>query len=299
MKWANFSLILVILVFFVSCSKQLEYDSDENNTIETVNGITIHWANGVSEEQMDILRTVVNDMVFVEGGTFSMGVNKAYDPDARKNEGPVHLVELSDYYICSRELTAEQIASIVGNSAGIFPKQNSVHFSYSDWVRFIELLNGYTGLEFDFPTEAQWEYAARGGKESRYFLYPGSDEWSMAWSDGSEEWGPSVPNELGLFNMADSRAEWCKDMYAEYDATVLSVNPCNLFGSNRVVRGGCSESKSTYKSWFSETSTTYNSFHSAKIDYRICRSTARSYGYGTSNSNVTWRPVINIPDYEQ
>lgn len=284
---------------FASCIKKLEYEFDDSRTIEDINGFKVQWANGASEERKNIIREVINNMVYVEGGRFSMGVNQAYDPNARKNEGSVHLVELSDFFICSHELTAEQVAIVTGNSDHIYPKLNSVHFGYSDWERFIELLNAYTGLKFDFPTEAQWEYAARGGNKSQHFLFPGSDEWSMAWSDGSEEWGPSVPNELGLSDMADSLAEWCKDMYADYDADILSVNPCNLFGKYRVVRGGCSESNSTYKNWFSETLSTYVSFSSAKTDYRLCRPTARSYAYGSSDSKITWRPVINIPEYEQ
>lgn len=287
------------LLMSVSCSKRLDYSPFDITDGEVVNGIMIQWGNGVSEEKQEIIRSIVNDMVFVEGGCFSMGVNQVYDHDARSNESPVHYVSLTDFYICSHELTAEQVARLADNPSHVFPSLNSVHFSYHDWKLFVDELNGYTGLMFDFPTEAQWEYAARGGRESRNFLYPGSDSWSMVWCDGSEECEPSVPNELGLFNMADSRAEWCKDMYNDYDATVISINPCNLYGEHRVVRGGCSESNSKYKNWFSEISITYKSFYSSKEDYRLCRSTARSYNYDSPDANITWRPVINIQNDEK
>ena len=289
-----------ILLLLASCSKRLDYHINDVGGSEVVNGFTIQWGNGLSEEKKDVIRNIVNDMVYVIGGGFYMGSNKEYDPEARNNEGPVHYVLLSDYYICSHELTVEQVACLFDYPKDIVPKYNRMYVDYDDLKFLIDYINESTGLHFDFPTEAQWEFAARGGIQTCNFRYPGSDEWDDVWSDGDENSAPSIANELGLFNMADGRSEWCKDVYAIYDRYELVENPCNMYAQNypqmgffRVVRGGCSRSKSTSKYWFAETLS-----YSDLDDVRMCRSTARTHYDGESNY-ITLRPVININDNEK
>lgn len=289
----------LILLLFASCSKRLDYEVNDAGESEVVNGFTIQWSDGISEEKKDVIRNIVNDMVYVDGGIFTMGANWEYDPEARDNEGPAHHVLLSDYYICSHELTVEQVACLFDYPSDIVPKHNRMYVDYNDLKLLIDYINESTGLSFDFPTEAQWEFAARGGNRTHNFRYPGSNDWDEVWSDGGENSTPSISNELGIFNMADGRSEWCKDVYAMYNRYELVENPCNMYaqdyynlGFSHVVRGGCSRSKSTSRNWFPYTS--YDDFD----DIRMCRSTARSR-YEDESNEITLRPVINIPDYEQ
>ena len=298
LKYPYYSLLCLVL--FPSCTNRLNYDYHENPKEEVVNGFVVGWANEVTMDKQAVLRTIINNMICVEGGVFMMGINQVYDPNARSNESPAHYVRLSDFFISAYELTSEQITCITGDKFW----DNNVRYSYEDWKLFVELLNEYTGLKFDFPTEAQWEFAARGGNQSQNYLYPGSNDWEDVWGEGVEGAESSIANELGLHNMADNHAEWCKDIYAEYNANGVYINPCNIFGddgSNRVVRGGCSTSNSKEKTWGKESSLNlYNDFYYSQDDYRLCRSTARSYyDYSYKKQEITWRPVINIQNNEE
>lgn len=278
----NYYCLFFLLCVASSCTKNLYYVHAEERTTECVNSMTIQWANEVSEDKKQIILDIVNDMVKVDGGYFTMGVNVAYDSYAKANESPAHNVKLSDYYICAHELTTEQLACFDNSNVHITYRGNHFYYSFDSWKAFIELLNYYTGLNFDFPTEAQWEFAARGGILSKGYLYPGSNNREDVWSEG--EVGSSFPNELGLFNMADGRAEWCKDKLDKYRSDQVLVNPCVLSGKYQVVRGGCS--------------------HLCSYDRKIsnlndCRSTARSNYYGSvGNNDITCRLVINLGNEE-
>ena len=181
------------------------------------------------------------EMVFVAGGTFQMGSYVGKD-----DEKPVHSVTLSDYYIGQTEVTQELWQAVMGSNPSYFKgAKNPVSMvSWKDCQKFIRKLNRLTGGSFRLPTEAEWEYAARGGNKSRGYKYSGSDDLgSVAWykdNSGREVHpvGSKSPNELGLYDMSGNVWEWCSDWIGSYPSSP-QTNPTGASsGSNRVVRGG-------------------------------------------------------------
>ena len=185
-------------------------------------------------------------MVHVDGGTFMMGANK-YDDDAFDNEIPVHQVTLSDYYIGETLVTQALWQTVMGRNPSRFkgdPNRPVEYVSWEDCQVFIEKLNRLTGKSFHLPTEAQWEFAARGGVKSKGYKYAGGDDIKkVAWyGENSEEKTNPVAqkdaNELGLYDMSGNVFEWCDDWYGLYHG-VAQTEPRGLSdGSFRVVRAG-------------------------------------------------------------
>ena len=202
------------------------------------------------------------NMVHVAGGTFKMGSTYR---DAHYDEKTIHDVTLSDYYICQHTVTQQQWQKIIGNNPSLFKGDNlpvenvswyasmkycnalSRHYGLKECYRIngtaVSLLNGGRG-GFRLPTEAEWEFAARGGKMSRNFKYAGSDNLDeVAWYEGnSNSETHSVcqkkSNELGLYDMSGYVREWCWDRYGSYPSSPQS-NPLGApSGSFRVYRGG-------------------------------------------------------------
>ena len=186
-------------------------------------------------------------MVKVDGGTFSMGASTDTDPDAAFNEGPVHEVTVWDYYIGQIPVTQELWLAVMGENPSLCqgdlqrPVENVSRF---DCAIFVDKLTELTGKIFRMPTEAEWEYAARGGSKSQGFRFAGSNTANtVAWfSDNAN--GSTQPvaalraNELGLFDMSGNVAEWCEDFYALYDSEP-QVNPNGPeSGYEGIVRGG-------------------------------------------------------------
>lgn len=179
-------------------------------------------------------------MVYVDGGTFEMGASGG------GNALPVHSVTLSDYYIGETEVTQELWQAVMGSNPSSFTgNQRPVEqVSWNDCQEFIEKLNTLTGEKFRLPTEAEWEYAARGGNKSKGYIYSGSNDVdAVAWHrDNSEssthEVKGKLPNELGLYDMSGNVWEWCSDWYGAYSsgAQVDPAGPAS--GSCRVLRGG-------------------------------------------------------------
>ena len=186
------------------------------------------------------------DMVRVEAGTFTMGATaEMKNPD--DNEKPTHRVTLTnDYYIGKYEVTQALWQAVMGNNPSGFKGDNLPveKVSWDDCQEFINKLNRITGKTFRLPTEAEWEYAARGGKKSRGYQYSGSNNISdVAWySDNSgnmtNDVGSKQANELGIYDMTGNVWEWCQDRYGRYDS-FSQVNPTGAnSGSYRVIRGG-------------------------------------------------------------
>ena len=214
----------------------------------------------------DVLTYTVNGVSFnmksVEGGTFKMGATPE-QTGAEGDEKPVHSVTLSDYYIGETEVTQELWMAVMGTNPSSFTgnTQRPVEqVSWDDCQTFISKLNALTGENFRLPTEAQWEYAARGGNKSRGYLYSGSN-WldEVAWYSGNS--GDKThavktksPNELGLYDMSGNVWEWCQDWYGSYYSAAVTNPTGPTSGSNRVNRGG---------SWHSYAS--------------ICRAASRDY----------------------
>jgi formylglycine-generating enzyme required for sulfatase activity len=182
------------------------------------------------------------EMVLVEGGAFQMG-----STNGESNEKPVHQVTLSSYYIGKYEVTQAQWQAIMGSNPSYFNGDNlpiGDQVSWDDVQEFIKRLNAATGRLYALPTEAQWEFAARGGNKSRGYTYSGSNNIDeVAWYDlnsGKKPHpvGKKKPNELGIYDMSGNVYEWCRDWNDTYPASA-QTNPVGpSTGSDRVIRGG-------------------------------------------------------------
>ena len=185
-------------------------------------------------------KTVSFKMIRVEAGTFQMGGNEYK---------PIHSVTLTnDYYIGETEVTQELWEVVMGSNPSRFKgAQNPVEMvSWEDCKTFINKLNSLTGQHFRLPTEAEWEYAARGGNKSQGYTYSGSNNLKdVAWYEDNSrsETHPvktKAPNELGIYDMSGNVYEWCQDWYdGSYYENAPSTNPTSpASGSSRVLRGG-------------------------------------------------------------
>lgn len=189
------------------------------------------------------------EMVYLEGGTFTMGGTSEQGSEAFPFENPTHRVTLSSFHIGKYEVTQGLWREVMGSnpsgnkSGDDYPVEN---VSWEDCQEFIGKLNARTGLTFRLPTEAEWEYAARGGKKSRGYKYSGSNYvGNVAWYDNNSgnrthPVGRKSPNELGLYDMSGNVWEWCQDWYGNYMGEV-QMNPTGpVSGGFRVLRGGSS-----------------------------------------------------------
>ncbi|MGM9712610.1 MAG: formylglycine-generating enzyme family protein [Prevotella sp.] len=188
-------------------------------------------------EHPDILADIMKDMVLVEGGTFTMGA---------KDEKPMHQVTLSSFYIGKYEVTQSLWKAVMGSNPSEWQGDNLPveNVSWDDCQEFVKKLNTMTGKNFRLPTEAEWEFAARGGKHSRGYQYSGSTKLGdVAWyNDNSYKQthpvGTKAPNELGIYDMSGNVWEWCQDWYGVYNS-YAQTNPTGpSSGSFRVNRGG-------------------------------------------------------------
>ena len=186
------------------------------------------------------------DMVKVEAGTFMMGATSEMQ-DPFDDEKPVHQVTLTnDYYMGKYEVTQALWQAVMGSNPSKFKGDDFPveQVSWNDCQEFISKLNYLTGKKFRLPTEAEWEYAARGGKKSRGYQYSGSSNISdVAWytdNNGSNTRpvGTKQSNELGLYDMTGNVWEWCQDWYGSY-VNSSQTNPTGaVSGSYHVRRGG-------------------------------------------------------------
>ena len=182
-------------------------------------------------------------MVKVEGGTFQMGSN---DSDANSDEKPVHSVTLSDYYIGETEVTQALWTAVMGNNPSRWKGDNLPveQVSWDDCRTFIGKLNSLTGKNFRLPTEAEWEFAARGGCKSNGYKYSGSNTLgNVAWykdNSGSQTHPVKTKqaNELGLYDMSGNVWEWCQDWKGSYSSGSQTNPKGPTTGSDRVYRGG-------------------------------------------------------------
>lgn len=193
-------------------------------------------------ERKRILDNLINNMVYVEGGTFVMGVAQG-----DKNEMPAHKVTLSNYKICKYEVTQQEWKLVMENNPSTFPgaKRPVDNVSWYECQEFITKLNILTGRHFRLPTEAEWEYAARGGKLSHGYKYSGSNTISaVSWYyDNSGMYthnvGMKKPNELGLYDMSGNLNEWCQDCYGNWTAEATKNQSDSIYYNKcKVVRGG-------------------------------------------------------------
>ena len=205
------------------------------------------------------------EMVRVEGGTFRMGATSEQS-DAYKDEKPVHTVTLSGYYIGKTEVTQALWQAVMGSNPLNFKGADLPVecVSWDDCQEFIQKLNRLTGRNFRLPTEAEWEFACRGGNNSRGYKYSGSnyiDNVAWYWDNSGGKTHPvgtKAPNELGIYDMSGNVWEWCSDRYADYTSYSQTDPTGPQSGSFRVCRGG---------SWYDRA--------------RYCRSSRRGRGNPT------------------
>ncbi|MGM9712611.1 MAG: formylglycine-generating enzyme family protein [Prevotella sp.] len=224
-----------------------------NETVKANTRLTTHKPSVAASQHKLTLSNLTDNMVLVEGGTFIMGATlEQLDPWV--DEKPKHKVTLSSYYICKYEVTQELWKAVMGSNPSKF-KNNDYpveHVSWDDCQEFIKKLNSMTGKKFRLPTEAEWEYAARGGKHRSGFILSGSSKINdVAWykdnsGDKPHTVGTKAPNGLGIYDMSGNVWEWCQDWYGKYDV-IDQTNPSGpCKGSCRVMRGGCWDGSSWY-----------------------------------------------------
>jgi len=195
-----------------------------------------------------LFEKIRSNMVYIPGGTFAMGCTYEQAGICQNDESPLHEVTLEDFYLSKYEVTQAEWVAIMGDNPSKFagcdlcPVEN---ISWIDAQAFIAKLNARAGNNYRLPTEAEWEFAARGGMDSKQYLYAGNKKLSyVAWyrdnaRNKSQRVGQQQANELGLYDMSGNVWEWCADWYAPSYSKTDQINPNGpSTGEYRVRRGG-------------------------------------------------------------
>ncbi len=285
------AIVAGLLMILFQIGAGVSGDNSLNDSI-TANGeytpnVKTFYANGVPF-----------DMVEVRGGTFRMGATSEQGSDAWRGEKPVHSVTLSGYYIGKTEVTQALWKAVMGSNPSKFKGDNLPveQVSWNDCQEFIRKLNAITGQNFHLPTEAEWEFACRGGNNSRGYKYSGSNDIKkVAWYEdnsvgknhlvgyrrkglrsvvcgdnigNTQPVGTKVSNELGIYDMSGNVYEWCNDCYGGYSSGA-QTNPRGPYdGTQRVTRGG-SKGSSAWCCRSSHRSNANLDFHSDSIGLRL------------------------------
>ncbi|MBO5957842.1 MAG: formylglycine-generating enzyme family protein [Bacteroidales bacterium] len=250
------------LLVVLCCILALQSCNNGNTGTETVNGFDINWSGDLNKNEQAAIKDMISNMVKVDAGTFYMGAQKDsveyynYDENATSLESPVHEVTVGEFYINKYEVTQALWKAVMGrhndkkdefdqweNGFGKGDNYPAYRITFEEVETFIGKLNEYTGLNFALPTEAQWEYAARGGKDTYYSLYAGGDNViEFAWidenSDKCSEVGKKNPNTLGLYDMSGNVWEMCQDWYYDYTADAVENPVGEAYTGHKVFRGG-------------------------------------------------------------
>ena len=252
--------MLLLLVTMASMAQQQKEDANGDRQVNlsdvttVINHILSPGAPAIANKTFKV-NGVSFDMIAVEGGSFSMGATSEQVADANNNEYPAHPVTLSSFYIGKTEVTQALWEAVMGsnpsyNKGAELPVEQ---VSWDDCQTFISKLNQLTGQTFSLPTEAQWEFAARGGNLSQGYKFSGSDTLTqVGWYSDNVEGdndpyfgrphpvGTKQANELGIYDMSGNVSEWCSDIFSDtYYSKSEYWNPTGPSeGDARVVRDG-------------------------------------------------------------
>lgn len=255
------------LLVILCCVLALQSCNNGNTGTETVNGFDINWTGNLNKKEQEAIKSMISNMVKVEAGIFDMGAQKDsveypnYDENATSLESPVHEVAVGEFYINKYEVTQSLWKAVMGkhndkdddydqweDEYGKGDNYPAYRISFEEVETFIGKLNEYTGLNFSLPTEAQWEYAARGGAATYYSYYAGSDNViEVAWIDCDivgydldkcSEVGKKSPNTLGLYDMSGNVWEMCSNWYYDYADVCDTIVSGEAYTGYKVFRGG-------------------------------------------------------------
>lgn len=237
------ALLALISLFYPLIAKQMHsFTYDKQGLHVKVKGLTLF--------QEDALNTILDNMVLVDGGTFIMGNTEEmadYLTEQDSLSNITHEVELDNFYISKYEVTQKQWRAFLPSEGKCIADGDDSAMdmlSWEDAKAFADTLSIITGLQFSIPTEAQWEFAARGGKKSHHYIFSGNDDAAeVGWTSLDEltsahKIGGKRYNELDIYDMTGNVMEWCSDYFDLYSPQ-KGVNPEGPSkGTNRVLRGG-------------------------------------------------------------
>ena len=262
-------------------NKKISWKSSDPNVATVENGKVIGIAVGnakITATSHDggrsaqcivyVTQPIEPELVWVEGGTFTMGCTNEQGDDCLYDESPNHKVTVSSFYMGKYEVTQKEWVAAMGTNpsypeAAYSGENKPVHLvSWTDVQGYITILNAYTGKNYRLPTEAEWEFAARGGNKSEGYKYSGSNNINdITWYypnnnnmilNNLNPVGEKAPNEIGIFDMSGSVWEYCSDWYGNYTPE-SQINPTGPEkGNGRVARGGA---------W-------YNTLNFMRVSYR-------------------------------
>ena len=240
-------------------NKNVRWATNNEDVVAVENGSLVAIAEGVAiitvttEDGNHTARCTVtvihageSEMIQVEGGTFTMGCTDNENPTHTVYERPAHEVTLTSFKIGKYPITQKQWKAIMGVNPSHFKGDNLPveNVSWEDVQTFISKLNEATGKKYRLPTEAEWEYACRGGKKSAQYKYSGNNDLDLVgWYSYNSEFkthpvGKMSPNELGIYDMSGNVWEWCSDWASEYSSQPQTNPQGPETGTCKVVRGG-------------------------------------------------------------